>query len=107
MKILIKLMRLLYLKKVIKQHLVWYKNGNNLKIKQKQMRVSNNNKAVYFIINIQNPCGWNFKAVFKSCASLALLSNCDVVDSFNNLASNLSKLPFFHHYLQLLMFRNP
>jgi hypothetical protein len=55
------------------------------------MRVSNNNKAVYFIINIQNPCGWNFKAVFKSCASLALLSNCDVVDSFNNLASNLSK----------------
>jgi hypothetical protein len=91
MKILIKLMRLLYLKKVIKQHLgLRYKNGNNLKIKQKQM----NGfliiiKAVYFIINIPNPCGWNFKAVFKSCASLALLSNCDVVDSFNNLASNL------------------
>jgi hypothetical protein len=34
MKILIKLMRLLYLKKVIKQHLgLRYKNGNNLKDK--------------------------------------------------------------------------
>jgi hypothetical protein len=66
MKILIKLMRLLYLKKVIKQHLgLRYKNGNNLKIKQKQM----NGLIIPFIILIYPKL---VGGILKLCLNLVL-----------------------------------